>query len=126
MAWDGWESIGQLQFEDIYSNGTCDNSTLHFVPSPIDNDLYNNTPCCIEKSKKSSSYIQIYHTIIHFLWSGGCPIYKQDWCGYLPGIHSIQMILGFLFIVTGYPMGSAMSNAIYSKVIGPHPQVLIN
>ena len=78
------------------------------------------------KKVRNLLHIHIYHLIIHFLWSGGCPIYKQDWCGYLPGIHSIQMILGFLFIVTGYPMGSAMSNAIYSKVIGPHPQVLIN
>ena len=38
-------------------NGTCDNSTLHYAPSPIDNDLYNNTSCCIEGGIKYADLI---------------------------------------------------------------------
>lgn len=64
-------------------------------------------------------------TIWSFIFAGGCPIFLQDWCGFIPGLTSVQLVLGFILIVTGYPMGSAMSNAIFSKVIGPHPQVKI-
>ncbi len=54
---------------------------------------------------------------------GGCPIDVQPWCGYTPGIRKEQLIAGFVLIVTGFPMGAAMTNAIYSKIIGPFPQV---
>jgi hypothetical protein len=33
------------------------------------------------------------------------------------------MITGFALIVTGFPMGASMGNAIFSKILGPFPQV---
>jgi hypothetical protein len=41
----------------------------------------------------------------------------------LPAITSGQMITGFALIVTGFPMGASMGNAIFSKILGPFPQV---
>ncbi|XP_057380716.1 major facilitator superfamily domain-containing protein 8-like [Daphnia carinata] len=54
--------------------------------------------------------------------SGGCPIDLQPWCGYTSAIRWQQLIAGFILIVTGFPMGAAMTNAIFSKIIGPFPQ----
>ncbi|KAK4005975.1 hypothetical protein OUZ56_011106 [Daphnia magna] len=52
----------------------------------------------------------------------GCPIDLQPWCGYTSAIRWQQLIAGFILIVTGFPMGAAMTNAIFSKIIGPFPQ----
>lgn len=35
------------------------------------------------------------------------------------------MIAGFALIVTGFPMGASMGNAIFSKILGPFPQVCL-
>ncbi|EFX78858.1 hypothetical protein DAPPUDRAFT_305114 [Daphnia pulex] len=52
----------------------------------------------------------------------GCPNCAQPWCETLPAITSGQMITGFALIVTGFPMGASMGNAIFSKILGPFPQ----
>ena len=52
----------------------------------------------------------------------GCPVAEQSWCETIPPLTGVQMIVGFALIFSGYPLGSSMSNAIFSKIIGPHPQ----
>ena len=59
---------------------------------------------------------------ICIIFVGGCPIEDQPWCGYTPAIHQAQLVVGFFLIATGFPMGAAMTNAIFSKLIGPFPQ----
>ncbi|EFX78855.1 hypothetical protein DAPPUDRAFT_53149 [Daphnia pulex] len=59
---------------------------------------------------------------IFFPCIGGCPIDVQPWCGYTSAIRPEQLIAGFVLIVTGFPMGAAMTNSIFSKIIGPYPQ----
>jgi len=122
MPW--YDGIGSSFWKLEQVNGTCDNSTLNYAPAPNDTDLYDPGSCCIEGGKPLNAY-WLYSFILP-LNAGGCPIFLQDWCGSIPGLTSAQLVIGFILIVTGYPMGSAMSNAIYSKVIGPHPQVFIH
>lgn len=57
--------------------------------------------------------------------TAGCPNCAQPWCETLPAITSGQMITGFALIVTGFPMGASMGNAIFSKILGPFPQVCL-
>jgi hypothetical protein len=61
--------------------------------------------------------------IVRYINEGGCPIDVQPWCGYTSAIRAEQLIAGFVLIVTGFPMGAAMTNSIFSKIIGPFPQV---
>ena len=48
---------------------------------------------------------------------------SQLWCNDTVRTEPAQMIVGFLLICTGYPLGLALSNSIFSKVLGPIPQV---
>lgn len=54
----------------------------------------------------------------------GCP-YLYKWCYYTPAILLWQFLLGTLFIAVGYPTCNVMSYALYSKILGPKPQVRI-
>ena len=54
---------------------------------------------------------------------GGCPVNKQPWCCDVPATHSWQMIVGFMLIFTGVALGNMMGSVIFSKILGPYPQV---
>jgi len=51
----------------------------------------------------------------------GCPL-DQSWCDTMPRTEPAQMIVGFFFVCSGFPLGVALASAIYSKVLGPGPQ----
>lgn len=54
--------------------------------------------------------------------STGCPdTYK--WCSYTPIVTFPQFIFGTLMIVIGYPTCNVMTYTLYSKILGPKPQV---
>lgn len=52
----------------------------------------------------------------------GCP-YEQTWCQYTPAIHLAQYITSDVLIGIGYPACNVMSYTLYSKILGPKPQV---
>lgn len=52
----------------------------------------------------------------------GCP-YEQTWCQYTPSIHLAQFISSNILIGVGYPACNVMSYTLYSKILGPIPQV---
>ncbi len=52
----------------------------------------------------------------------GCP-YEQTWCQYTPAIHLAQYISSDILIGVGYPACNVMSYTLYSKILGPKPQV---
>ena len=52
----------------------------------------------------------------------GCPYY-YSWCFNTPAILLWQFLLGTFFVAVGYPVCNVMSYAIYSKMLGPKPQV---
>lgn len=52
----------------------------------------------------------------------GCP-YEQTWCQYTPAIHLAQYITSDILIGVGYPACNVMSYTLYSKILGPKPQV---
>lgn len=52
----------------------------------------------------------------------GCP-YDQTWCQYTPAIHLAQYITSDFLIGVGYPACNVMSYTLYSKILGPKPQV---
>ena len=52
----------------------------------------------------------------------GCP-YEQTWCQYTPAISLAQYISADILIGVGYPACNVMSYTLYSKILGPKPQV---
>ena len=52
----------------------------------------------------------------------GCPI-EYDWCHNTPQMHISQLILGMLCLSVGYPLVMVLTTSMYSKIIGPRPQV---
>lgn len=52
----------------------------------------------------------------------GCPS-SQIWCQYTPVMTITQFILGYAFTVFGYPIGVTLIQTIFSKILGPRPQV---
>lgn len=52
----------------------------------------------------------------------GCP-YDQTWCQYTPAIHLAQYLSSDILIGVGYPACNVMSYTLYSKILGPKPQV---
>ena len=58
----------------------------------------------------------------HTVEAVGCPeVYK--WCAYTPIVSLPQFLIGTLLIVIGYPTCNVMSYTLYSKILGPKPQV---
>lgn len=53
----------------------------------------------------------------------GCP-WNYAWCSYVPVIHLAQYFGATVLISIGYPMCNMLSYTIYSKVLGPRPQVI--
>lgn len=52
----------------------------------------------------------------------GCPA-EQAWCLYTPMIHLAQFLTSAVLIGIGYPACNVMSYTLYSKILGPKPQV---
>ena len=50
----------------------------------------------------------------------GCPF---DWCSEIPKIHVEQFMVGYVFALLGYPFCVALCGALFSKSLGPIPQV---
>lgn len=52
----------------------------------------------------------------------GCPS-TQEWCAYTPAMTLTQFILGYILTAFGYPIGVTLIQTLFSKVLGPRPQV---
>ena len=50
----------------------------------------------------------------------GCP---YDWCYTIPKISVDQFMVGYVFALVGYPFCMAICGSLFSKVLGPIPQV---
>ncbi|XP_066911028.1 major facilitator superfamily domain-containing protein 8-like isoform X3 [Clytia hemisphaerica] len=54
----------------------------------------------------------------------GCPE-EYTWCHDTPQMHLSQLVLGMLCLSVGYPLVMVLTTSIYSKIIGPKPQGLL-
>jgi ceroid-lipofuscinosis MFS transporter 7 len=52
----------------------------------------------------------------------GCPS-VQKWCYYIPAMTITQFLLGYAFTAVGYPIAVTLIQTIFSKILGPRPQV---
>lgn len=52
----------------------------------------------------------------------GCPS-DQKWCTYTPAMTVTQFMLGYVLTVFGYPTAVTLIQTIFSKILGPRPQV---
>lgn len=52
----------------------------------------------------------------------GCPS-SQEWCFTTPGMTMTQFIIGYALTALGYPIGVTLIQTIFSKILGPRPQV---
>ena len=46
-----------------------------------------------------------------------------DWCFTIPKISVVQFMVGYVFALVGYPFCMALCGSLFSKVLGPIPQV---
>ena len=53
----------------------------------------------------------------------GCRDPPQEWCSHVPRIYLVQVILSFLLNSMGAYICYLTSATIYSKILGPFPQV---
>lgn len=53
----------------------------------------------------------------------GCP-QSQEWCNTVPMLPLAQLIVAYVITITGYPVVQALSQALFSKMLGPQPQGL--
>lgn len=81
----------------------CDNATL--------TDFINTT---MQLTDCATNYTELV----------GCPS-SQLWCSYTPSMTISQFILGYALTVVGYPIGVTLIQTIFSKILGPRPQVRI-
>lgn len=56
---------------------------------------------------------------------GGCPQEAQPWCATSRALTLPQFLLGYASVSVGYPLGVTLIQTIFSKVLGPRPQVRI-
>lgn len=54
----------------------------------------------------------------------GCPS-SQTWCFYTRKMTLFQFILGYVLTTIGYPIGVTLIQTIFSKILGPRPQVIL-
>lgn len=75
-------------------------------------DLQNNSVPVLGRSPVSNSSVE----------PTGCPS-DQIWCQFTPAIHLAQYLTSYTLIGVGYPACNVMSYTLYSKILGPRPQV---
>ena len=54
--------------------------------------------------------------------TSGCAL---DWCEHQPALEVWQLFGGIIIGTIGYPFAIAITQSIFSKIIGPRPQVSI-
>ena len=54
--------------------------------------------------------------------NGGCP-YQKSWCLDTPKLHFAQFLSAATLVGIGYPLAAVLLSTLYSKIIGPFPQV---
>lgn len=54
---------------------------------------------------------------------GGCPQAAQPWCAHSRGLALPQFLAGYACVSVGYSLGVTLIQTIFSKVLGPRPQV---
>lgn len=54
--------------------------------------------------------------------NGGCP-YEKSWCRDTPKLHFAQFLTAATLVGIGYPIAAVLLSTLYSKIIGPFPQV---
>jgi len=52
----------------------------------------------------------------------GCPVDEYSWCTTSPKIYIHQIIFGTVFLSVGYPFVMVLTSSMYSKILGPSPQ----
>ena len=55
----------------------------------------------------------------------GCPVAEQLWCANTPAMTIPQVLIGYLFTSVGYPIGVTVIFSLFSKILGPRPQVSV-
>jgi hypothetical protein len=53
----------------------------------------------------------------------GCPVDEQLWCADTPAMTIPQVLIGYVFTSVGYPIGVTVIFSLFSKILGPRPQV---
>lgn len=54
----------------------------------------------------------------------GCRYPKLHWCVTIPKMYFFQYVLGMVFLSVGYPAAAVLCYSMFSKVLGPTPQVI--
>jgi len=113
------EPINEVLNDHVIRNRHRDKNKLYFESNEIFDET--NVIHTTELPVTTDSVNNNSHTVEPV----GCPeVYK--WCAYTPIVSFPQFLLGTLLIVIGYPTCNVMSYTLYSKILGPKPQVRKN
>ena len=115
-------------------------STTSLIPSSIDeNTLLLPPPSPSDLSSLAMNYTQQEqlmklrnssflspnkHHLTALVDYVGCP-QEYSWCHDTPQMHLSQLVIGMLCLSIGYPLVLVLTTSIYSKIIGPRSQGLL-
>lgn len=98
--------------------------SIHGVLLSIFTDIKNNSSPRTTFRESSASFwiLQAWLPSNDTVEATGCPV-VQSWCLHTPIIYLGQYITTDILIGLGYPVCNVMSYTLYSKILGPRPQV---
>jgi hypothetical protein len=99
--------ISEIGAADNISTVVPANETINTTVSHL--DLHTTTPVVSNSSGGDAE-------------ATGCPE-AYRWCSYTPIVTLAQFLCGTTLVCIGYPTGNVMSYTLYSKILGPKPQV---
>ncbi|XP_062564494.1 major facilitator superfamily domain-containing protein 8-like isoform X4 [Armigeres subalbatus] len=53
--------------------------------------------------------------------ASGCPL-TQEWCQRIPPISKVQFTISYTLLCVSFSIGTTLSQAVFSKLLGPRPQ----
>jgi hypothetical protein len=74
-------------------------------------------------SESMVDFMTIFTDMQNLTSAVGCPVSEQPWCADTPAMTIPQVLIGYLFTCVGYPIGVTVIFSLFSKILGPRPQV---
>ncbi len=90
-------------------------------------DLFFNFPLIPVIENDTSQWVSLDNTSYIPLSSAtipvGCRYPKLQWCTTISKMELYQYVMGMVLLAVGYPVSSVLCYSLFSKILGPHPQV---
>lgn len=68
-----------------------------------------------------TSFLDVSNSTNNITTSIGCPS-TQEWCQWIPPIGKVQFTISYTLLCVSFSIGTTLSQAVFSKLLGPRPQ----